>query len=322
MRKEIHMEIVKEKWSSNVSTVTLGATSEECGTRSYRTVVGGMSSLPFLSFEGTLPCRPALALEVLDRVPEDYPEALRRVYGDALQNPGKWAQMCVNKFGAELISLRLFSTHPDEGDTGPEEAVKAVRSVLDSTGAPLIIIGSGMAEKDNLIMPAVSREARGEACLLGTAVQENYRTIVSSALEDGHSVIAESPIDINIAKQLNIMMHEMGLPLERIVMYPTTGALGYGLEYAYSIMERSRIAALSGDGILGVPMICYAGAESWKVKESRTENASWGDHIQRGIAWEVTTAGAFLHAGSDILILYHPEALSVVKRMASSLIQA
>ncbi len=316
------MEIVKEKWSSTVSTVILGATGEEGGTRSHRTVAGGMQSLPFLSFEGTIPHRPVFALEVLDRVPADYPETLRQVYGDALFDPGKWAEMCVNRFGADLISLRLLSTHPDEGDTGPEEAIKAVRSVLDSTGAPLIIIGSGMAEKDNIVMPAVSREARGEACLLGTAVQENYRTIVSSALEDGHSVIAESPIDINIAKQLNIMMHEMGLPLERIVMYPTTGALGYGLEYAYSIMERSRIAALSGDGILGVPMLCYAGAESWKVKESRTENGAWGDHILRGVAWEVNTAGAFLHAGSDILILYHPETLSVMKRMASSLLQA
>jgi acetyl-CoA decarbonylase/synthase complex subunit delta len=316
------MEIVKEKWSSTVNTVTIGATKEDGGTRSHRTVVGGMSALPFLSFEGSIPHRPAFALEVLDRVPEDYPEALRRVYGDVIESPGRWAEMCVQKFGADLISLRLLSTHPDEGDTGPEEAVKAVRSVIDSTGAPVIVIGSGMAEKDNAVMPAVSRAARGEACLLGAAVQENYRTLVASALEDGHSVIAESPIDINIAKQLNIMMHEMGLPLDRIVMYPTTGALGYGLEYAYSIMERSRIAALSGDGILGVPMICYAGAESWKVKESRTENASWGDRFLRGVAWEVSTAGAFLHAGSDILILYHPEALSVVKGMTSSLSQA
>jgi acetyl-CoA decarbonylase/synthase, CODH/ACS complex subunit delta len=312
LKGEEHMELVKEKWSSPVSVVSIGATVQEGGTRSHTITLGGMSALPFLSFEGDIPHRPVAAMEVLDTVPADFPPALRDVFGEALEDVGEWARRCVETFNAELISLRLLGTHPDEGDRGPEEARIAVRKVLKSVDVPLIILGSGVIEKDNIILPAVSDEARKEGCLIGTALLDNYRTIAEAALKDGHSVIAESPIDINIAKQVNILLNEMGLPLSRIVMYPTTGGLGYGIEYAYSIMERSRIAALSGDRVLAVPMICFAGAESWKVKEARAEHPPWGDVTKRGIAWEITTAHAYLMAGADILVVYHPDTLKVM----------
>ena len=247
------MELVKEQWTHQVSTVTIGALREEGGTRASKIAIGGMKALPFLSYEGAIPHEPVTAMEILDRVPEDYPAALRDAFGDALNDPASWARRAVQDYGARLIALRLLGTHPDEGDRGPDEAVAAVRAVLDAVDVPLIILGCGVIDKDALVLPAVSREARGEACLIGSAQQENYRPVVKAVMEDGHCCIGESPIDINIAKQVNILINDMGLPLERIVMFPTTGGLGYGIEYAYSIMERSRIAALSGDRVLGCP---------------------------------------------------------------------
>jgi len=184
--------------------------------------------------------------------------------------------------------------------------------ILKKIKIPLIIIGSGDDAKDNLIIPAVSEAAKGERCLLGSATQDNYKTIVASSLADGHSIIAESPIDINIAKQLNILISDMGLPIERIAINPTTGSLGYGLEYAYSIMERSRLAALSGDKTLASPFICFVGQETWRTKEAKTE-------LKQGILWEALTASALIQAGADILVMRHPEAIEKVRSHINTL---
>lgn len=313
------MDTIREKWTNNISTVTLGALKDEGGTRTSKITVGGMKSLPFLSFEGEIPNKPVIAMEIYDKIPENMPLALKDAFSDVQSDTGKWARKCVQEYKAEMISIRLLSTHPDEGDNGPESAVKTVKNVIESVGVPIIIIGSGVIDKDNIIIPTVSKAARGERCLLGTALQDNYKTIVQCALSDGHAVIGESPIDINIAKQVNIMMNDSGLPLDRIIMYPTTGALGYGIEYAYSIMERSRIAALSGDSILGVPMLCYVGEESWKTKEAKSENEIWGELKNRGILWEAATAAAFLQAGADILIMHHPDSVETIRKTISRL---
>lgn len=313
------MEIMKEKWSTPVSNVTIGATKEEGGTRSSKIVVGGETTLPFLTFEGEIPHAPAIAFEVLDMVPEEYPEALKDYYGDVMHDPGLWAKKCVEQYGAKLIALRLLSAHPDQKDSGAEEAKKAVRAVLDAVSVPLIILGPGVHDKDNEVLAAASQEASGEKCLIGDATQENYKTIVASALADGHSVIGESPIDINIAKQVNILISEMGMSMDRIVIYPTTGALGYGLEYAYSIMERARLAALMGDKTLAMPMICFINVETWRVKESKADNPLWGDLKKRGPIWEAATAVAFLQAGADILVMSHPEAVTVVNNTIDEL---
>ena len=179
--------------------------------------------------------------------------------------------------------------------------------MLSKVKVPLIIIGSGDDAKDNLIMPECSQAARGERCLLGCAEQDNYKTLTMSVLADGHSLIAESPIDINIAKQLNILISDLGLSLERIVINPTIGALGYGLEYAYSIMERARLAALSGDKTLASPFICFVGQESWKTKEAKVSP-------QQGIIWETITASSLIQAGADILVMRHPSAIQNVRR--------
>jgi acetyl-CoA decarbonylase/synthase complex subunit delta len=179
----------------------------------------------------------------------------------------------------------------------------------------MIVIGCGDDEKDNAMLPVVSEALKGRQCLIGSATQDNYKTLTVSALADGHSIIAESPIDINIAKQLNILISDMGLPLERIIIDPTTGALGYGLEYAYSIMERARLAALSGDKTVASPFICFIGQEAWKAKEAKVS-------LQQGIIWEAMTAAALLEAGADILVMRHPAAIDKVNKHIENLMSS
>ena len=133
---------------------------------------------------------------------------------------------------------------------------------------PLIVYGPGTADKDNEVLVAVAEKTKGEQLALGLCEDKNYRTIVAAALGNGHVVIAQTPIDVNLAKQLNILISDMGLPLERVLMDPNTGALGYGLEYTYSVMERLRLAALMGDAMTQQPMICTAGEEAWRQKEA------------------------------------------------------
>jgi acetyl-CoA decarbonylase/synthase complex subunit delta len=188
--------------------------------------------------------------------------------------------------------------------------------VLDATGLPILVKGPGQAEADNELLVAVAEAAPNENLALGLCEDKNYRTIVAGALAHGHLVMASSPIDVNLAKQLNILISDMRLPLERVLMDPTTGALGYGLEYTYSVMERLRIAALTGDGMTQQPMVCFIGEESWRQKESRATDgvpAEWGDIEKRGIAWEIITATTLLESGADIVVLRHPKSIGVIR---------
>jgi len=316
------MEPVREQWTNAISTVTIGALKEQGGTRGSQVTVGGMKTLPFLPGEGEIPHMPVVAMEIPDIIPEDYPGPLREIFSGIPGDPASRARLCVEKYGTPMLALRLLGIHPDEGDRDAGHACQVVQSVLEAVPVPLVIMGCGVAHRDAEVLPEICGKARGEGCLIGTAQQENYRPIVRAALENGHALIGESPIDINIAKQVNILMNDAGLPLERIVMYPTTGGLGYGIEYAYSIMERSRIAALSGDRILGVPMLCSIGFETWRAKESRADVPGWGPLHQRAIAWEATTAGAYLMAGADILLMWHPEAARAMSAMLGRLHRA
>jgi acetyl-CoA decarbonylase/synthase complex subunit delta len=317
-------EIPIEKWASAVNTVTLGATAAEGGTRKHTVTIGGETTLPFLHFEGDLPNRPLIAMEVLDMEPKDWPETLAALFAGVLNDPAAWAKQCVEEFGADMICLRLISAHPDQLNTGPDEAAKNVKKVLDAVGVPLIIWGCGQADKDNEIMPRAGEAAAGNNCLLGTASQDNYKTITAACLADGHKLITEAPIDINIQKQVNILVTEMGLDAGRIVMYQATGGLGYGMEYAYSIMERTRLAALGGDRMLSMPMLAVVGPEAWKAKEAKSpasEAPLWGPEAQRGPLWEAMTATCFLHGGADILVLWHPQAAALVRKTIDGLMK-
>ncbi len=312
----------KERWTGAISALTLGATPDNGGTRKQTVTLGGASGLPFMHYDGKTPHRPAVAMEVWDIAPDDWPAPLTEALGDAINSPADWARKCVEEWGAEVICLRLMGVHPDFGDRNADQAVAAVRSVLEAVDVPLIIWGSENDEKDNDVMPRCSQAAAGEKCLMGVATEDNYKTLTAACLADGHAIITLSPIDINIAKQVNILVSEMGLPLDRIVMYQTTGALGYGIEYNYSIQERGRTAALGGDKIMAVPVICMVGQEAWRAKESKTgpgEYPEWGNAATRGIIWELSTATALLQSGSDIMVMRHPKAVQALKRTIDDL---
>jgi acetyl-CoA decarbonylase/synthase complex subunit delta len=310
------VEIIKERYSSRVGEVVLGATPAEGGTRTHTITVGGDSTMPFLQFEGEVPNRPIVAMEVVDRVPE-WADSLKAAIGDAIADPAAWARKCVEEFGADLVFLRLQSADPDLGDAGPEQCAATVKAVLSAVGVPLVVVGCGNDAKDNEVLPAVAEAAVGENLLIGTATQDNYKTLTAACMVHKHCIIALSPIDINICKQLNILISEMNLPLNRIVSDPTTGALGYGIEYTYSIMERARLGALGGDRMLAVPVLCTVGYEAWRAKEanaSQEEFPNWGPQPERGVMWEATTATALLQAGAHILVMRHPEAVRMVKK--------
>jgi acetyl-CoA decarbonylase/synthase, CODH/ACS complex subunit delta len=315
-------ELVLEKWSGSVSVVKIGAEKQDGGTRAKTVQVGGQAALPFLFQEGAIPHKPVVAFEVWDIEPKDWPQDLNKAYAGVLPDPLAWASKCVKEFKAELLCIKLLGAHPDFGDKTADAEAKLISRLLKEVDVPLVILGCGDDTKDNLILPACSEAAKGERCLIGSAVQDNYKTITAAVLADGHNIIAESPIDINIAKQLNILIADMGLPLDRIVINPTIGALGYGLEYAYSILERARLAALSGDKMMACPFICLVGQEAWRANEAKasiSEFPAWGPEIERGIVWEALTATALIQAGGDILVMRHPKSIEKVNKYIETL---
>ncbi len=315
-------EVMLEKWSGRVAQISIGALRSEGGSRGRVVKVGGQSTLPCLFKEGALPNRVRIAYEIWDCPAQDWPQELSDIYGKDLNDPLSWAKKCARDENCDLLCVRLQGAHPDYGNKGADEEAGFIRRLLKEVEAPLIIVGSGDAAKDNLVLPACSEAAKGERCLIGSALQDNYKTLTAAVLADGHNIIAESPIDINIAKQLNILISDMGLALERIIIDPTIGALGYGLEYAYSIMERARLAALSGDKSLASPFICFVGSETWRAKEAcinDSEMPAWGPRVQRGIIWETLTAVALIQAGADILVMRHPKAVENVKKYIDQL---
>jgi acetyl-CoA decarbonylase/synthase, CODH/ACS complex subunit delta len=309
------IEIPKDTWSGSVVTVTLGATAAEGGTRSHTISVGGHKALPFMHFEQPTPHRPVIALEIRERRPDDWSQLLLDTWGDAAGDPASWAK-AAEKAGAELIVLTLGATGADGAPTKPEAAVAAAKAVLGATGLPLLVFAPGQAELDNALLVPVAEATKGERIVLGICEDKNYRTIVATAMANGHLISTRTPMDVNLAKQLNILVRDMGIKMDRILMDPTTGALGYGIEYGYSVMERLRLAALQGDGNTQSPMIVTPGAEAWKAKESKVGTgvpATWGDWCERAINWETLTAMALVESGADIVVLRHPESLRRVR---------
>lgn len=315
------IEIPKDKWPGSVRKVTIGATSTEGGTRTSTVVVGGQTAMPFMHFEGEIPNPPVVAVEIRDRRPDDWSPLLLDTWGESVDDPATWAK-AAEAAGADLLQLSLSLTRPDGQTTSPEDAVSAVKSVLQASGLPLIVFGPGQAEVDNALLVAVAEATKGERLLLGICEDKNYRTIVATAMANGHLVDARTPMDVNLAKQLNILISDMGLAMDRIIMDPTTGALGYGIEYGYSVMERLRMAALQGDAMTQLPMLVTPGFEAWKTKEAKVGTGvpeAWGEWLQRAINWESMTAIALLESGADIVVLRHPESVRQVKAAIAEL---
>jgi acetyl-CoA decarbonylase/synthase complex subunit delta len=307
--------IPKENYSGKIYNVQLGTGAKTVN-------IGGASALPFLSFEGAFPNRPAIALEIMDIAPGDWPETVQKAVAGASATPAQWAKFCQEQ-GADLVALRLIGTHPDQQNKSAEDAAKVAAEVAAAVDVPLIILGSGHAEKDSQVLQAVAGAVRGKNCAIGKAVEENYKTVAAAAMANDHKLIAMSQLDVNLAKQLNILLSQMGFDKERIIMDPMSSALGYGLEYTYSVMERIRQAALlQNDPMMQTPIICDIGLNVWKVKETIAPDAEvpeWGGLADRALAWEAITASGMLTAGADMLIMRHPGAMAKTKDLIAEL---
>ncbi|GAB6174755.1 acetyl-CoA decarbonylase/synthase complex subunit delta [Paradesulfitobacterium aromaticivorans] len=315
--------LVKERYASKVGQVVLGATAEEGGTRTSVIRVGGDGTLPYLHFEGKVENRPVIGMEVTDIVPP-WNDNIKNQFGDVLGDPVAWAKKCVEEFGADMIYLKLIGADPEGANHSPEQCSQVVKDVLAAVGVPVIVVGCEDPEKDNEVLAAIAEAAAGENLLIGLAEQDNYKSIAAAAMVHKHNVIARSPLDINICKQLNILINEMGLPLNKIVIDPMIGGLGFGIEYAYSIMERARLGALAGDKMLSMPMICTVGYEANRAKEANVgaeEFPGWGELQDRGILWEAVTASALLQVGASILLMRNPASVRLVQRNISDLME-
>lgn len=300
----------------------VGKTPEIVFGKDKRAKFGGESALPFHFFEGEIPNRPLIAFEIQDTIPEDYPEELAKIYSHVWGDTIEWAKFCISQ-GAEAIAIRLMGTHPDTKDRKPKETADLVKKIVSEINLPLIILGSNHIEKDAEVIPEVALVARGYNCIIGKAQEGNYKTIAASAMANGHSLIAMSELDVNLAKQLNILITQMGFPKEKIIIDPMCSALGYGFEYTYSVMERIRIAGLlQGDSTLASPMVADVGVYVWKTKETHATESDipeWGSLYERAIIWETVTACSFLIAGADLVIMRHPEAIKITTKFIDDL---
>ncbi len=303
-------QFYKESYTGKIKEITLG--------KGPKTVtVGGETCYPFYQFEGAMPHPPKIAMEVWDMAPEDWPDAALAPFKDVVSDPAAWAKRCVQEFGAEIIVLQLKSIDPNGKNASAEDAVKSVKKVRAAVDVPLVVWGSANVEKDEAVLKKIAEECQGENLILGPVEDKNHKAIGAAAMGFGHSIIASSPIDVNLAKQINILLENLGMPSNRMLIDPTTGGLGYGLEYSYSVMERIRMAALAqGDDKLQLPLINNLGNEVWKSKEAKQGAAdapTLGDPERRAVLMEAVGGVAYLMSGSDVLFMRHPEAVRLVK---------
>ena len=303
-------EFFKESYNGKIKEISLGKGDAAV-------VVGGESCYPFYQFEGKMPNKPKIAMEVWDMEPEEWSEAVKVQFADVISDPAAWAKKCVEQFGAEMITLQLKSTDPNGRNNSPEEAAAVVKKVADAVSVPLIVWGTGNLEKDEAVLKKVAEACQGANLILGPVEDKNHKGIGAAAMGFGHSIISSSPIDVNLAKQVNILLENLGMPMNKVIVDPTTGGLGYGMEYSYSVMERIKMAALNqGDDKLQLPIINNLGNEIWKSKEAKltvAEAPTLGDPEKRGIMMEAIGAVSYLLSGSNILIMRHPEAVRLVK---------
>ena len=305
------IEIPKTNYSGKVKEITLGKGEKAI-------TVGGENSYPFYLFEGTMPHKPRIAMEVPDCVPQEWPKAALEPFADVKNDPAAWARKCIHEYGAEIIALQLVSTDPNGLNRGADEAAAVVKKVADAIQVPLIVWGTANHEKDTQVLTKVCEVCQDKRLIIGPVEEKDYKKIAAAAIAYKHTVIASSPIDINLAKQLNILLGNLGVADDMILMDPTVSGIGYGLEYCYSVMERMRMAGLTQqDEKLQFPIICNLSKEVWKSKEvNQPDNESnMGNAKNRGILMEAMSAVALLMAGGDVIIMRHPEAIKLTKEM-------
>ena len=303
-------ELTKESYAGGIKAITIGKGDNAL-------TIGGETCYPFYQFEGAMPAKPIIAMEIWDMEPQEWPAAAIAPFKDVIADPAAWAQKCVKDFGAQLIVLQLKSIDPNDKDATPEEAAATVKKVVEAIDVPLIVWGCASPAKDEEVLKAVADVCQGDQLILGPVEEKNHKGIGAAAMGYGHCVISSSPIDVNLAKQVNILLENLGMPLDKVIVDPTTGGLGYGLEYTYSVMERLSMAAMAqGDDKLQNPMINNLANEVWKCKEAKQsaeEAPELGDPERRAILMEAVGAVSYFMAGSNIMIMRHPEAIKLAQ---------
>ena len=309
-------ELKKESYSGSIKAISIGKGDSAI-------TVGGQSCYPFYTFEGNMPNKPIIAMEIWDMAPEDWPEPAVAPFKDVLSDPAAWAKKCVDAYGADAIVIQLKSVDPNDKDASPESAAETVLKVLGAIKVPLIVWGCANPTKDEAVLKVIAEKCQGYNLVIGPVEEKNYKGIGAAAMGYGHAVISSSPIDVNLAKQINILLENLGMPMDRVIVDPTTGGLGYGLEYTYSVMERLAMAAMvQGDEKLQFPMINNLGNEVWKCKEAKqtaSDAPVLGDPEKRGIMMEAIGAVSYLLSGSSVLVMRHPEAIRMVKEFIKAL---
>lgn len=308
--------IPKIKYTGRINEVTIGT-----GEKAVR--IGGEGCYPFYTFEGEMPNPPRIAYEVWDMEPDDWQDWALEPFRDVIHDPVMWARKCIDIYDAEIIALQLRSADPNGADRDVEDVIKVVEKVADSIDCPLIVWGTSNDDKDAVLLRRVAEVCEGKNIAIGPVSEKNYKQIGAVAIGYNQIVMASTPIDVNLAKQLNILLGNLGVKDDRIIIDPTSGSLGYGLEYTYSVMERDRMAALTQeDTKLQSPIICYVAQEVWKTKETRLtkeDDPRLGDERKRSILMESITAMTLLLAGADIVIMRHPESVMLIKDMINEL---
>lgn len=308
----------KQVYSGRIREVTLGH-----GEKTF--TIGGRASYPFHTFEGEAPHLPRVAMEVWDKDPtEDWSEAAKAPFQGVLSDPAAWAKKCVADYGADAIVVQTKSADPNAENRPASEVAEVVKRVVEAVDVPVVVWGVANHEKDVEVMRLVAEQCAGKHLAVSPVEEGDYKQIGASCLGYKHAVVASSPIDVNLAKQLNILLANLGVNAQDIVIDPTTGGLGYGLEYTYSVMERIMQAALTQeDEKLQQPIIVNVGNEVWKSKEanlSAVDAPELGDPETRGVLMESVAAVDLLLAGADVVVLRHPESVKRVKKFIEKMI--
>ena len=320
-------EVAKAEWAGEIEEVTIGATSADGGTREQTVTIGGEKSLPFYNFDTQMPHPPVISVDCFD-MPIPLARAVREYYEDVTEDPGEWAKKNVREFGADMVTIHLISTDPTIKDTPAREAAKTVEEVLQAVKVPIVIGGSGNPDKDPEVLAAAAEAAEGERCLIASAnLNMDYERIAKAALKHGHVILSWTQLDINAQKTLNRYLFKLGVPREDIVIDPTTAALGYGLDYAFTNIERMRISALKGDTDLAFPISCgitnaWGAREAWMKDSPSKEDSDWGPAAYRGQMYEIITGLTLGLAGGDMFMMMHPNAASTIKKVTQTLFEA
>ena len=311
-----------QKFNAKINTVTIGSGDKTV-------TIGGDSTYPFYSFDAPSENAPKIGVEISDMGLENIvSEGIKAYYDGAstigASTIGEMAKKAAAMEGADFVALILEGGDPNGVNKSVDELIAVVKEVADAIDAPLVVEGCKNVEKDAELLPKVAEALQGRNVLILSEKEENYKAIGAAAgLAYDQIVGAESAVDINLAKQLNVVTTQLGVNAQKIVMNIGSAAAGYGYEYVVSTMDRIKGAALSqNDNMLQMPIITPVSAETWGVKEataSEKDMPEWGPEEERGIDMEVMTAAADLAAGSDAVILRHPEAVAAISRMIKAL---